>query len=124
MAHSTIVESIGTEGDLSVKPEEEEEAESSEEEDPDTLSGIGGADQPVSYIIHFADAIELYQKKNQNCFTHGTPDHLVKDCPKDLSKTTRKTSLNVKERTMKKGGWNPQKPVVAQLVSPDKALRA
>ena len=66
MAQSAMVESIGAEEDLSVKPEGEEEAESLDEEDPETSSGIGEADQPVSYIIHFANVVELYQKKNQN----------------------------------------------------------
>ena len=39
-AQSTIVESIGAEEDLSVKPEGEEEAESSDD-NPETLNGIG-----------------------------------------------------------------------------------
>ena len=70
------------------KAEEEEEAESSYGEDPETLSGVRGADQSVGYIIHFANAVKLYQRKNQNCFRCGSPNHLVKDCPKGLSKTT------------------------------------
>ena len=112
MSGSAIVKSIGTEGDSSVKPEGEEEAESSDGEDPETLSGIDGADQLIGYIIHFANAVKLYQRKNWNYFRCVSPDHLVKDCPKDLSKTNRKVSLNVKEGMMKKGGWTPQKPVV------------
>ena len=60
--------SIGTEENLNVKPEGEEEVKSSEGEDPETLSDIDGADQATSYIIHFANAVELYQKKNWNCF--------------------------------------------------------
>ena len=88
------MESIGTEGDSRAKPEGEEEDESSEEEDAETLSGMGGADQPAGYIIHFANAVELYQKENQNCFRCGSPYHLVKDCQKGLSKTARKVSLN------------------------------
>ena len=123
-AQSTIVESIGTEENLSIKPEGEEEAESSDEEDPETSSEIGRADQPFGYIICFANGVGLYQKKNQNSCGCGSPLHLVKDCPKDLSKTTRKVSFNVKEGTMKKGGWTPQKSVVAQLASPNEALRA
>ena len=63
-AHSAIVESIGTEEDSHVKPDGEEEAESSDEEDPETSSAIGEADQLVRYIIHFANAVKLYQKKN------------------------------------------------------------
>ena len=63
-AQSTIVESIGAEEDMSVKPEGEEEAESSHGEDPETWSGIGGTDQPVPYIVCFANTVKQYQKKN------------------------------------------------------------
>ena len=111
-AQSTIVENIGSEGDSTTGLEGEEEVESSEG-DPDTPSEIGGADQPLSYIIRFANAIEPYQKKNQNCFGCSSPGHLVKDCLKDLGKVTRNVSLNVKEGMMKKGSQTPQKPVVA-----------
>ena len=68
MAQSTIVWSIETEGDLSVKLEGEKESESSEGDDQETPNEIGGASQPISYIVHFANAVELYQKKNQNYF--------------------------------------------------------
>ena len=57
-------------------------------------------------------------------FWNGSPDHLVRDCVKDLSKTTQKVSLNTKERTMKKGGWAPKKQVVTQPASPDEAPSA
>ena len=106
-AWSAIVESIGAEEDLSVKPEGEEEAESSDE-DPETSNGIGGADKQVCSIINFANAIALYQKKNQNCFGCSSPDHLMKDCPKDCSKTAWRVSLNVKEGTAKKGSQVPR----------------
>ena len=82
-AQIAIVESVGTEGDSTAGPEGEEEA------------------------------VNLYQKKNQNCFRCGTPDHLVNNCPKDLSKVTRKASFNVKGGTTKQASRTPQKPVVA-----------
>ena len=119
-AQSAIGKSVGTEEDLSVKLEGEEEAEYSEGEDQETPTEIGGADQPISYNVHFTNAVKLYQKKNWNCFGCYSPDHLVKDCAKDLSKFTRKVSLNAKEGTRKKGGQTPQKPVVTQLASLDK----
>ena len=72
----------------------------------------------------FANAVKLYQRKNQNSFRCGNHDHLVKDCLKDLSKTTQKASLNMKEGMMKKGSWSPQKPEVTQLASLDKVARA
>ena len=119
---SAIVESIGTEGDWTVVLEGEEEVESSEG-DPETPSEIGGTDQPLRCIVWFANTVELYQKKNQNCFGCGSSVHLVKDCPKDLSKVTRKVSLNAKEGMMKKECCTPQKPVVTQLTSQDRAPR-
>ena len=88
-----------------MKPEGEEEAEFSAGEDADTLSGVGGVDQSVGCIVCFANVVKLYQRKNQNCFQCGSPEHLMKDCPKVLSKTTQKVSLNVKEGRMKNGGW-------------------
>ena len=114
------------EKDSGMKAEEEEEAESSAGEDAGTLSGVGGADQyqSVGCIVHFANAVRLYQRKNQNCFRYSSPDHLVKDCLKDPTKTTQKDSLNTKEGMMKKGGWALQQPVFNQLASPDQAPRA
>ena len=48
------------------------------------------ADQSIEYIAHFAKAVELYQKKNKNCFGCGSPNHFVCDCPKDVSRPTQK----------------------------------
>ena len=118
------MERLGAEEDLSVKPEGEEEAESSDEEDLETSSGIGVADQSVGYIVCFAKVVKLYQRKNQNCFGCGSPDHLIRECPKNLSKTAQKLSINTKEGMAKKGGQTPQKPVGAQLASPDEAPKA
>ena len=56
-------------------------------------------------------------------FMSSIMTHLVKDCPKDLSKVTRKTRLNVKDGMMKKGGQTPKKPIVTQLAFPDEAPR-
>ena len=86
--------------------------------------GIGRADQPFGYITCFANAVELYQKKNQNCFRCGSPDHLLRDCLKDLSNTAQRVSLNAKEGTVKKGGLATQKPVVAQKTSLDDGPKA
>ena len=121
---STTVESNKAEEDSGSKLEGEEETESSAGEDAESSSGGGRADQLVGYIVYFDNAVKLYQRKNQNCFRCGSPDHLGKDCLKDLSKTTQKVSLNVRKRTTKKGSQAPQKPVVTQLASLDKAPRA
>ena len=121
---STTVESNVAEEDFRVKPEGEEEAESSAREDAKTSGGAGGTDQLVGYIVYFGNMVEIYQRKNWNCFRCGSPDHLVKDSLKDLSKTPQKVTLNVKEGTMKNGSWAPKKPVVTQLASLDEAPRA
>ena len=118
------MESTEAEDNLSLKPEMVEEAESLAEEDTETLKGVRGADKSVGYVICFANVVKLYQRKIQNYFRCGSPDHLMRDCPKDLSKTTQKVSLNVKEGMAKKGGWTPQKPVVAQLAMPDEVPKA
>ena len=60
------------------------------------LGKVGNADPSLGYITWFANAVELHLKKNCNCFGCGSPDHLVKDCPKDLGKTARKVGLNLK----------------------------
>ena len=121
---STPVEFNEAEEDPGAKWEGEEENKYSAGEDTETLSGVGGADQSVGYIVHFANVVKLYQRKNWNCFGCSSPDHLMKDCPKDLSKTTQKASLNAKEGTTKNGDWAPQKPVVAQPASPHEAPQA
>ena len=82
------MESNKTEEDSGTKPEGEEEAKSSAGEDAETSSGFGGVGESVGYMVCFANVVKLYQRKNQNCFRCSSPDHLVKDCPKDLSKTT------------------------------------
>ena len=123
-AWSTTVKSNEAEEDPDMKPEEEEEAKSSAGEDAKTLSRVGGVDESVGYIVHFTNVVKLYQRKNWNCFRCGSPDHLVKDCLKDISKTTWKASLNAKEGMTKKGGQTPQKPVVAHLASLKETPRA
>ena len=109
-----MVEDCETEEDSGQKPNGEKEAESSAEEDAGMSGKVGGADQSLGYIVWFTNAVELYQKKNHNCFGCGSPDHLVKDCPKDLGKTARKVGLNLKERMAKKGGQTSLKLVAAQ----------
>ena len=53
------------------------------------LGEVGDIDPLLGYIPWFATVVELYQKKNCNCFRCGSPDHLVKDCPKELGKLQR-----------------------------------
>ena len=104
-AWTSVEENHETEEDLGPKPNGKKDTRSSAEEDVGMLGKVGNADWPLGYITWFASAVELYQKKNHNVFGCGSPDHLMKDCPKDLGKTTRKEGLNLKERMVKKGGW-------------------
>ena len=69
------------------------------------LSGKNLQCRSMTRLHHsgLANTIELYQKKNCNCFGCGSPDHLVKDCTKDLGKSARKVGLNLKEEMVKKG---------------------
>ena len=66
---------------------------------------VGIVDPSLGYIKWITDAVELYQKKDSNCFGCGS---LVKDCLKELGKTMRKVGLNLKEGTAKKGGQSSQ----------------
>ena len=45
----------------------------------------------------------------------------MKDCPKEMGKTARKVSLNLKEGTAKKGKQSSQKLVATQEVTPTNA---
>ena len=120
MAWSAIVESAGTEEDLTTGLEGEEEVESSEG-DPVKL---------VEQISHSAISSDLptylnYTKRKTRIVS-GAAVMIIwwRNCPKDLSKVARKVSLNMKEGTMKRGSWTPQKPVVTQLASLKDAPRA
>ena len=106
------------EEDSSVK-QEGGEMEPSADEDVGVSGRAGEMDQSIEYIICFAKVVELYQKKNRNCFGCGSPDHLIQDCTKDISKSAQKVYLNTKEGMAKKGGQAPQKPAAAQQASLD-----
>ena len=79
-----------------------------------TTGEVGDVDLSVGYIMQFTNVVELYQKKNCNCFRCGSPDHLVKDCLKEMGKTERKVGLNLKEGMAKKGGQSSKKLVASQ----------
>ena len=77
----------------------------------------------LGYIMQFANVVELYQKKNCNCFGCRSPDHLVKDYPKELGKAMRKVGLNLKEGTARREAdplrswWLPNRPPQMMLPS-------
>ena len=85
---------------------------------------VRGTDQTMEYTVHFTTAVKLYQKKNRSCFGYGSPNHLMQDCPKDISKSSWKADLNTKEGMAKKGGWAPQNPAATQQTSLDKTPKA
>ena len=118
---SAAVEDCETEVDSSPKPNGEKEAESPAEEDAGTTGEVGNVDTSLGYITLFANVVKLYQKRNHDCFGSGSPDHLVKDCPKEMGKTTRKVCLNLKERMAKKGYWSSQKSEAMQEATPGNA---
>ena len=90
---STAVEDCETEEDSGPKRDVEKEAESSAEEDVGTTGVVGNVDPSSGYIAWFTNVVELYHKRNCNSFRCGSPDHLVKDCPKEMRKPTRKVGL-------------------------------
>ena len=71
--------------------------EPSADEGVEAWGAVGKMDQTIEYMVCFAKVVELYQKKNKNCFWCGSPDHLILDCPKDVSKSAQKAYLNMKE---------------------------
>ena len=121
-AWSTAVEHHETEEDSGPKPNGEKEAASSAEEDVGMTGKVGDADPSLGFIACFANAVDLYQKRNCNCFGCGSPEHLVKDCLKEMGKTARKVGLNLKEEMVRKGGWSSQKLVAMQEASLGNAL--
>ena len=103
-AQSAAVEDHKTEEDSDPKCDGEKEAESSAEEDAGMTGEVSNVDPSLGYVMWFASAVELYQKRNHNCFGCGSPDHLVKVYPKEMGKTVRKVGLNLKDGMAKKGG--------------------
>ena len=80
--------------------------------------------QSVGQIYHpFYQCSQAVSEEKWKLFGCGSPDHLIRDCLKDLSKTVQKVSLNVKEGMAEKGGQASQKPVVTQPVSQMRLLR-
>ena len=78
------------------------------------MGEVINVDPLLGYIVWLTNVVELYQKMKCNCFRCNSADHLVKDCLKEIGKTTRKVSLNLKEGTMKKGSQSSQKSVAMQ----------
>ena len=63
--------------DPDANPDGEGETGSSAGKEVEASSRAGETDQSIEYIVHFTKAIELYQKKNRNCFGCSSPDHLI-----------------------------------------------
>ena len=114
----TTVEDHENEDDLGPKPDRGKEAKSSAGKEVETTGKVGDVDLLLGYITWFANMVELYQKKNCNCFGCGSLDHMVIDCPRELGKTAWKVGLNLKEGMPKKGDQSSQKLVVAQEATP------
>ena len=85
---------------------------------------VGNVDLLLGYIVQFANAVELYQKRNCNCFWVWQPRPPGERLSEEMGKTTRKVGLNLKEGTVKKGGQSSQKLVVMQEATPGNTPRA
>ena len=55
-----------TEEDSGPKPDGEKEAQFFAEEDAGMTGKVGNVDPSLAYITQFANAVDLYQKKNHN----------------------------------------------------------
>ena len=99
------------EADSSAKQEGKGEMEPSADKEVKVSDGEGGTYQPMEYIVSFTKAVKLYQQKNRSWFGCGSPNHIMWDCLKDISKSAWKVDLNTKEGTAKKGGQTPQKNI-------------
>ena len=62
-----------TEEDPSVKLEGEGEMEPSADENVEASDRVGDTNESDRFIVCFTKAVELYQKKNKNCFGCGEP---------------------------------------------------
>ena len=95
-ARAATVGSNEVEENSREKQEGDGVTESSADEDAKTSGREGGTNQPMEYIICFAKAVTLYQQKNRSCFGCRSPDHLMQDVRKDISKTAQKSDLDAK----------------------------
>ena len=119
---STAVEDHETEEDSGPKPDREKETESSAEEDAGMIGKVSDLNPLLGFVVQFANVVELYQKRElQLLWGVGSLDHPVKDCLREMWKTARKVGLNLKEGTVKKGGWSSQKVVATQEATPGDA---
>ena len=84
------LEMVNVKQDSSEMGEGEGKMEPSTDKEARALGRVGGTDQPMEYIISFAKVVKLYQQKNRSCFRFRSPDHLMWDCPKDISKSAWK----------------------------------
>ena len=101
---AVIIGNAKDKAESGVKQEGEGETEPLADEEVKASGRAEGTDQPMEYIVPFAKAVKLCQQKTRSCFGWGSPDHLMWDCPKDISKSAWKAELNAKEGMAKKGG--------------------
>ena len=107
------------EADSSARQGGEWETEPSTDEEVKMPGGAGGTDLPIVYIVYFVKAVKLYQQKIRSYFRCRSPNHLMLDCLKDISKSAWKADFNTKEGMAKKGGWAPQNPAATEQTFPD-----
>ena len=79
------------------KQEGEEQMEPLVDEEVEVSAVMEGTEQHMEYIICFAKAVKFYQQNNRSCFGCRSPDCLMWDCLKDISKSAGKASLNTKD---------------------------
>ena len=118
-ARAVTIGSVKHGADSGAKGGEEGETEPLADEEVKALGRMEETGQPMEYIVCFAKAVKLYQQKKRSCFRCRGPNHLMWDCPKDISKSAWEVDINTKEGIEKKGGLAPQKSAVTQQSSPE-----
>ena len=120
---AVTIESVKGEADSGEKQDKEGEMKLSADKEVKVSARREETDKPMEYIVCFPKVVELYQQKNRSYFGCGSPNHLMWDCPKDISKSAWKVDLNIMEGMAKMGDQAPQKSGVAQQAFPEETLQ-
>ena len=64
---------------------------------------VSDVDPSLCFITWFANVVELYQKGNCNIIGCGSPDHLAKDCWKEVGNTSREGRFKLERGDGKEG---------------------
>ena len=75
-----------------------------------TTGIVGNVDPLLDFIMWFANVLELYQKRNCSSFGYGSPDHLVKDCPKEMGENCQEGRFK-----LERGDGEEGRPILSKF---------